>query len=474
MSRRRSGRIVTLVLGLVLAHGVVGPHEAAAVTPAVATAPVALGARHASVGRIDGVPMIAGNDLARVLGASQSWRSDVRKWVLVVGTHRITLSVDNPFVLADDRTLRLASSVTMRAGEVQVPLDLIAQLPQGDDWPRLLHDPEAQVVWAVDARGQVGSPTIERGDERTVLTWTVASVAQARVLGTTRARFRVRLPGVFVGTLPDSLPDGGLVHDLDVRVHGDGLVFTAAIAPEARGWRLERDEAAGRVRLVLATRDDSLQAFASERARGARPLRTVVLDPGHGGGESGVRAESAVEKDLALELARRLVLALQRRGVAQVLLTRSDDVDRPQAERAELANRARADAVLALHFETWPDPRAAGTVLWCAPSGVADESGSRGREGVEVRPWRDAGVDRAGESRALADAVAESLERHGHGPARVRERPPFPLIGVQAPGIMIACGDLAQAETRARLTAPGGLDALADALAEGLLAWARE
>ncbi|MEY4375318.1 MAG: hypothetical protein RL760_1485 [Candidatus Eisenbacteria bacterium] len=469
MTHRRAWRALALCVLLAPSMSVAAPARVA-----LPTAPVALGAARASIGRVDGVPMIAGNDLARVLAAAKTWRSDVRKLVLQVGAHRLTFTVDNPFVLADDRTLQLANSVVMRSGEVQVPLDLLARLPQDDGWPRLRHDPATQVVWAAPARGMVGPPEVERRDDRTVLTLTSESADEARVLARGRARFRLRLTGVFTGVLPDSLPDGGLVHDVAVSAVPGGIVFEFAVAPEANGWRLERDAAAGRVRLVFATRGDSLQTFASERGREARPLRTVVLDPGHGGSEAGVRAEGAVEKDLALDLAGRLALALQRRGVAQVLLTRSDDRERPQPERAELANRARADAVIALHFETWPDARAEGAVVWCAPgTGVGDEA-PLAPGMVAVRPWRDAGLDRASESRQLADAVAAALDRHGYGPARVRERMPFPLLGMQSPGLMIACGNLARAEDRARFTAPGGLDALADALAEGVVAWSRE
>lgn len=464
-----------LVFGLVgalVGALVVGPRAVAAPMPT--TAPVAIGAARAAVGRVDGVPVIAGNDLAHVLGASQSWRSDLRKLVLRMGSHRLTFTVDNPFVLADERTLRLSTSVLMRSGEVQVPLDLLAHLPQDERWPRLRYDPAAQVVWAVPEHGLVGSPEVERGGDRTVLTFACGRPDEARVVANGRARFRLRLPGVFAGTLPDSLPDDGLVNDLEVQAVPDGVVFTFALAAAARGWRLESRPDAGRVRLVIAARGDSLLAFARERAEDPRPLRTVVLDPGHGGAEAGVRADDAIEKDLALELSRRLALALQRRGVTRVLLTRSDDREPAAGERADLANRANADAVIALHFETWPTARAAGAVIWCTPGTADDVVGATGAGAVSVRPWRDAGRDRAIESRELADAVAAALDRHGYGPTRVRERLPYPLIGVQAPGLMIACGNLGAVEERARWTAPGGLDALADALAEGVLAWSRD
>ena len=87
--------------------------------------------------------------------------------------------------------------------------------------------------------------------------------------------------------------------------------------------------------------------------------------------------------------------------------------------------------------------------------------------------WRDVAARHAVESRALADAVTAAFEERGLGPARVRERLPVPLLGVNAPGILLECATLTSAEDLARVSAPEGLRALASAIADGVLAWGR-
>jgi N-acetylmuramoyl-L-alanine amidase len=87
--------------------------------------------------------------------------------------------------------------------------------------------------------------------------------------------------------------------------------------------------------------------------------------------------------------------------------------------------------------------------------------------------WRDVAAGYAVESRALADAVAAALEARGQGPARVRERLPVPLLGVDAPGITLECATLTSAEDLARVSTPEGLRALAAAIADGVQAWGR-
>ncbi|MCE9627752.1 MAG: N-acetylmuramoyl-L-alanine amidase, partial [Candidatus Eisenbacteria bacterium] len=275
--------------------------------------------------------------------------------------------------------------------------------------------------------------------------------------------------------LPDSLPDVGLVRDLQIAPSAGGVTFELALDPAVAGWRLERDPAAGRVRLVFSRDAAGFEAFAAEGAPGPRTLRTIVLDPGHGGGDVGVRVDGADEKALTLELARMVAEELQRRAQVRSVLTRTDDRDVSPVARAEIANRARADAVLSLHFETLPDPRARGTLAWCPPAvAVANSSTTSAGGGlVSLTPWRDVALDRAVESRGLAESVTGMLERRGFGPTSVRERLPLALVGVQSPGILLECGTLSNPDERARLLASGGLRPLAVAIAEGVLAWQR-
>ena len=298
----------------------------------------------------------------------------------------------------------------------------------------------------------------------------------AAVVGRSRARFRVRVAGALVGALPDSLPDDGLVRDLAVSAAGGGVTFELALDPATGGWRLERDPAAGRVTVKLSrTPGDGFESFATEPAPGPRVLRTVVLDPGHGGDDAGATDADVEEKAIALDLALRVAEELQRRGGVHVELTRRDDRGLAQATRAETANRARADAVLSLHVGDYVTREAAGCIAWVAPADRASSAGAAARAAglVHLMSWRDVAYERAVESRGLAEAVTTALERSGFGPGTVRERLPLPLIGVTAPGVLLECGSLANPEERARLLSQAGLRDLARAIADGVFAWQR-
>lgn len=473
VSRVRTAAL--LAAGLSIAHT---PATSAPGGPAADSAqvPAGLGVPSAPVTRVDNVPMVGANELARLLGASRSWRPDVRKLVLRAGERRLTFTADNPFVIVDDRTVRLSAPVLPRAGELQIPVEIVRLLPRDSGWPRLAYDADSRQLRVAPRDGFVGAPRVETRGSSTILVIPSERAEAAAVIGRSRARFRVRMAGALVGALPDSLPDDGLVRDLAVSRSPGGVTFEVAVDGAAMGWRLERDPASGRVTLLLARgADDDLEAFAAEGAKGPRVVRTVVLDPGHGGDESGVRAEGAEEKSLALELALRLADELQRRGGVRVLLTRRDDRAMSQESRAEAANRVRADAVLSLHFGAFADPSARGTLAWCAPATRATgaESAARAAGLVALIPWRDVALERAVESRGLAESITAALERAGIGPASVRERLPLALLGVQSPGVLLECGSLSNPEERARLLSPDGIRALASAITDGVLAWQR-
>ena len=165
---------------------------------------------------------------------------------------------------------------------------------------------------------------------------------------------------------------------------------------------------------------------------------------------------------------------LAHRTGAHVILTRTDDRDLAQQERAETANRARADLVLSLHFDGVPGARARGATAWCAPASYA-ESATEGRANTPgaLTPWRDVATRHAADSRALADAIAGALETRGLGPARVRERLPVALLGVNAIGVALECATLTSRADRARVQTPEGLRDLATAIADGVVGYGR-
>ncbi|MDD5574492.1 MAG: N-acetylmuramoyl-L-alanine amidase [Candidatus Omnitrophica bacterium] len=129
-----------------------------------------------------------------------------------------------------------------------------------------------------------------------------------------------------------------------------------------------------------------IPAQDDRRAVFLRPVRVVVLDPGHGGKDPGAIGKNGLrEKDVVLDVARKVKTALERCGVA-VYMTREDDRFIPLHERPRFAERKKGDIFVSIH---------------------ANANRSRWIEGFEVYYLSEAVDDNA---RALAAVENASLE----------------------------------------------------------------
>jgi N-acetylmuramoyl-L-alanine amidase len=415
-----------------------------------------------------GALYVPAGDFARLLDATKFWRSDLRKLVLRARSHRIQLTVDNPFVVVDDRTLRLEHPVRSRNGEVAVPVALVDSLAADTAFARLTYDPGRGVVLRVPEAGIVGTPRVSVEDGRTRITFPVDRPEEFVVASRSRAHFRLRMSGTFAGRLPSSFPEGSLVRSLKPIAAASGSAFVVRLAEETGGYRVVPDVAARRVTVFFDRDGQSLERFAPEGTRGPRDLRVIVIDPGHGGDDPGVVSQNVVEKDLTLRLARLLRAELERRLAVRVVLTREDDRAVPPGQRAERANRARADLVLALHFDGVPGSHVRGATAYCPPAEWASSPRDDRSGAIPLIPWRDVALRHAVRSRELAESVLSAIELRAQGPTRLREILPQALLGVNAPGVLLECATLTHSDDRTRVSSVEGLDDLAATIADGI------
>ena len=176
--------------------------------------------------------------------------------------------------------------------------------------------------------------------------------------------------------------------------------------------------------------------------------RVVVLDPGHGGSNTGAVAHGLVESEVVMDLARRIEGRLTAIGVA-VVYTRTEHTSPTEDERAALANEAGADLLLSLHCDSHD---AAGA------SGVATFFFGRDRQ----TSWSAVGEH-------LADLVLrEVVARTGLENCRSHGRSWALLQQTRMPAVRIEAGYLSHPDDAARLADPSFRDTLAEAVVVSL------
>jgi N-acetylmuramoyl-L-alanine amidase len=225
----------------------------------------------------------------------------------------------------------------------------------------------------------------------------------------------------------------------------------------------------------------------------AGPTFVAVVDPGHGGDQDGALApDGKHEKDLALQIARRVASRLQRQG-ARVLLTRTGDVGVPLAERAALANSVQADIFVSIHLNSMPTKLSrkvsSGVETYFLSADATDASASAvaARENADRlagEPQLDASDPVAGilddlqntealsASSRLAYAIHERLVARTRAENRgVKQAPFYVLAGARMPAVLLEVGFISHGAESRKLEAPAYQEVLAQAVAEGVAAW---
>jgi N-acetylmuramoyl-L-alanine amidase len=119
---------------------------------------------------------------------------------------------------------------------------------------------------------------------------------------------------------------------------------------------------------------------SADGARGPDRFDVVVLDAGHGGHDEGANGPSGLrEKDLVLDVTRRLAKRLDRRGV-RVILTRKDDRFLSLEERTAVANDARADLFVSIHANASPSRKPRGIETYFASLEATDDAARKTAE----------------------------------------------------------------------------------------------
>ncbi len=195
------------------------------------------------------------------------------------------------------------------------------------------------------------------------------------------------------------------------------------------------------------------------------PFDTVVVDPGHGGHDSGAVGSYGAEKVYTLDTSMRLERRLKQLGY-KTLLTRRSDTFLTLGERVAIANRTPRCIFVSIHYNSYRSSTAIGFETFAlAPQGTAttyDELKS-----TDMKDRR--GNQRDSENIALATAVhANSLYKLRSVDRGVKRARYSVISGIEKPGILVEGGFVSNPGEGARIHRPDFRQTLADAIAGGI------
>jgi N-acetylmuramoyl-L-alanine amidase len=196
------------------------------------------------------------------------------------------------------------------------------------------------------------------------------------------------------------------------------------------------------------------------------PFAIVVLDPGHGGQDSGTMKNGMTEKDLTLDVAHRVERLLRERGLV-VVLTRGDDHYVSLQDRATMANNQPESVFVSIHFDEAGRSAATGIETYYAahPISLPDR----------IASWlpflRRTSSDPPNlESQSLAGSIQESLVSRTQATNRgTRPQQFFVIANVRHPAVLVEGGFLSNKDDVARLANADYREQMALGIADGIL-----
>ena len=217
-------------------------------------------------------------------------------------------------------------------------------------------------------------------------------------------------------------------------------------------------------------------------------VRRVILDAGHGGTDPGATARSLTEKDITLDIGKRLSALLQSKGY-EVVVTRADDSTLPLRDRAKLANESRGDIFVSIHVNAILKHTASRGIetYYLGPTTdpsltqlAASENSASGYSLADLRNLLD-GVyadARRDESQQLAKSVQQHLVTRlrtkdpGLENWGVKRAPFLVLVATDMPAVLAEVGCLSNEKEAAMLSRSEYRQEIAEALFSGIQAYA--
>ena len=174
-------------------------------------------------------------------------------------------------------------------------------------------------------------------------------------------------------------------------------------------------------------------------------MKIVCIDPGHGGKDPGATGGDVDEKDIALDVSKKIVSFLEAKGCT-VMLTRETDVFVALSDRARMANSAKADLYVSIHCNSVRDNARA--------------------TGMEVYHYTHASEASKHAARVIYDKLLPVCGLRGRG---VKSQDLAVLRETAMPAVLVELGFISNPIDRAKLTNFAWQDDAAKAIADGIV-----
>lgn len=437
---------------------------------------------------------VSAKDVSRLLAMRDPFlNTERKKMVLYIMDHRIKVSGASSYILVDEEVFHMPTPVRVSEGDLYLPAEPFFMVLRQTVMPRIIYDARKELLdidimefnvtgLRVDEKANgtiLRIRTRERFPERNISSfihengWFYLTVAGGLVDSTEIARTETR----------------GVIRDVLVDQLNESVQLAFKLRSQIEGHEVYQGSNPSEIVVTLRT-PLSKSAARIKDVRSRWRLDTVVLDAGHGGKDGGtVGRKGTKEKDITLDITKRLALLLEKKTRIRVVLTRDEDIFIPLGRRTQIANENNGKMFISIHVNANPNRRVRGFETYLLNAGKTDDAiavASRENavikmEGKNRKQYAQISGENLimatmaqsmflKESENLAAIIQDELDNRLSSLNRgVKQAGFYVLIGASMPNVLIETGFLSNSVEEKNLRKPEYRQKLAEGIYTAIL-----
>ena len=434
---------------------------------------------------------ISAKDLARSFTSKLYENTERKKLVLYIAGRKIKISGNSSYIMIDDKPYQMPQITRVESNDLYVPAEDFLGILKATILPGINFDSRKEFLDIDIIRFNITGIHIDVKSNGTIIRLTTKKPFSERNISSfinKHGWYYLTVAGAMVDT---TTINAGLSRGIVRRIESDQIGKTAQVAFKlgkeviSHEWyqSLDPNEIVITLRTPLGKVDEYIEDV-KERWR----LDTVVLDAGHGGKDPGSQGKYGTkEKDVVLDITKRVGRLLEKNAGIKVVYTRDEDVWVPIIDRTKMANDANGKLFISVHANSNPNRKIQGFETYLLrPGKTEDAIEVASRENAVIKLEEKTGQydNLTGEnlimatmaqsmfmkeSEDLAAIIQMELDKRLNTPNRgVKQAGFYVLIGASMPNVLVEVGFISNPAEEKKLKQAVHKQRIAESIYEGI------
>ena len=434
---------------------------------------------------------ISTKDLSRSLSSKLYENTERKKLVLYIAGRKIKISGYTSYIMIDDQPYQMPQITKVKSNDLYVPAQEFIEILKATVLPGINFDLKKEFLDIDIVRYNITGIHIDVKSNGTIIRLKTRKPFSERNISSFINKHGWYYITVAGATLDTSSINNGLARGAVRKIESDQISETAQVAFKlgaeiiSHDWfqSLDPNEIVITLRTPLGQVEERIEDV-KDRWR----LDRVVLDAGHGGKDPGAIGKYGTrEKDVVLDITKRLGRLIEKSTSIKVVYTRDEDVFIPLMDRTKIANDANGKLFVSIHANANKNRKIQGFETYLLRPGKSQDAievASRENSVIELEDFKDQYADLTGEnlimatmaqsmfmkeSEDLAAIIQMELDKKLTTPNRgVKQAGFYVLIGASMPNALVEVGFLSNPHEEKLLKQSKYKQSIAEAIFAGI------